>query len=58
MSSGDLSVPLIIGGDSTATAQILAKILAPLSVPLVSPHVKTLIQEYDGKFRLYIYIYI
>ncbi|XP_026220570.1 LOW QUALITY PROTEIN: extracellular calcium-sensing receptor-like [Anabas testudineus] len=29
---GDLSVPLIIGGDSTATAQILAKILAPLSV--------------------------
>ncbi|KAK2912389.1 hypothetical protein Q8A73_006502 [Channa argus] len=33
---GDQPVPLIIGGDSSITAQILAKVLGPLSVPLVS----------------------
>lgn len=33
MSSG---VPLIIGGTTSKTAQILSRVLAPLSVPLVS----------------------
>ncbi|XP_070399926.1 extracellular calcium-sensing receptor-like [Nothobranchius furzeri] len=32
----DPPVPLIIGGDSSITAQILARILAPLSFPLLS----------------------
>uniref|UniRef100_A0A3Q3MFH6 Olfactory receptor C family, r1 n=1 Tax=Mastacembelus armatus TaxID=205130 RepID=A0A3Q3MFH6_9TELE len=35
-SSCALPVPLIIGGDSSVTAQILSKILGPLSVPLMS----------------------
>ncbi|KAK2847384.1 hypothetical protein Q5P01_010383 [Channa striata] len=34
--SCDQPVPLIIGGDSSITAQILSRILGPLSVPLVS----------------------
>ncbi|XP_071353440.1 extracellular calcium-sensing receptor-like [Trachinotus anak] len=33
---GDLPIPLIIGGDSSITAQILSRILGPLSVPLMS----------------------
>lgn len=36
MSSGDQPVPLIIGGASSITAQILSRALGPLSVPLVS----------------------
>uniref|UniRef100_A0A3B4YJR6 Olfactory receptor C family, r1 n=1 Tax=Seriola lalandi dorsalis TaxID=1841481 RepID=A0A3B4YJR6_SERLL len=36
MSSGDLPVPLVIGGDSSVTAKILSRILGPLSVPLMS----------------------
>nr|XP_020478066.1 extracellular calcium-sensing receptor-like [Monopterus albus] len=34
--SCDQPVPLIIGGDSSITAQILSRILGPLSVPLMS----------------------
>ncbi|XP_018555885.1 extracellular calcium-sensing receptor-like [Lates calcarifer] len=34
--SCDRPVPLIIGGDSSTTAQILCRILGPLSVPLMS----------------------
>ncbi|XP_054867832.1 extracellular calcium-sensing receptor-like isoform X2 [Amphiprion ocellaris] len=33
---GDQPIPLIIGGASSITAQILSRILGPLSVPLVS----------------------
>ncbi|XP_012737436.3 extracellular calcium-sensing receptor [Fundulus heteroclitus] len=33
---GDRPVPLIIGGSSSITAQILSRLLGPLSVPLVS----------------------
>ncbi|XP_015227933.1 PREDICTED: extracellular calcium-sensing receptor-like isoform X1 [Cyprinodon variegatus] len=34
--TGDQPVPLIIGGSSSITAQILSRLLGPLSVPLVS----------------------
>lgn len=54
MSSGDQSVPMIIGGDSTVTAQILSKILAPLSVPLVSPDSMMLIRVYVRSKYLYL----
>ncbi|XP_018555906.1 extracellular calcium-sensing receptor-like [Lates calcarifer] len=35
-SAGDYQVPLIIGGASSSTAQILSRTLGPLSVPLIS----------------------
>lgn len=45
MSSGEQPVPLIIGGSSSVTAQILSRLLGPLSVPLVS----------STEIRMYIY---
>jgi len=41
MSSGDQPVPLIIGGSSSMVAQILSRILGPLSLPLVGSTGKT-----------------